>query len=62
MSFSYGYLSQKENVIAFRIKQEYIILKGTWQRGGCCGVFAEIGAAYVPYTTFRAVPVWASYS
>ena len=37
-------------------------VKGTWQRGGFSGVFAEIGSAEVPYTTFRAVPIWASYS
>ncbi len=37
-------------------------IKGTWQRGGFCGVFAEIGSAYIPYTTFRAVPILASNS
>jgi hypothetical protein len=31
--------------------------KGTWQRGGFSGVFAVIGSAWVPYTTFRAVPI-----
>jgi hypothetical protein len=37
-------------------------LKGTWQRDGFSGVFAEIGSAKIPYTKFRAVPIWASYS
>ncbi len=37
-------------------------LKGTWQRGGFSEVFAEIGTAQVPYTTFQAVPVCALYS
>ncbi len=38
------------------------ILKGTWQWGGFSGVFAEIGSSWVPYTTFRAVPILASNS
>ncbi len=35
------------------------ILKGSWQWGGFSGVFAEIGSSWVPYTTFRAVPILA---
>ncbi len=37
-------------------------LKGTWQWGGFSGVFAEIGSSWVPYTTFRAVLIFASIS
>ncbi len=37
-------------------------VKGTWQWGGFSGVFAEIGSSWVPYTTFRAVPILASNS
>ncbi len=36
--------------------------KRTWQWGGFSGVFAEIGSSWVPYTTFRAVPILASNS
>ncbi len=35
-----------------------MILKGTWQWGGFSWVFAEIGSSWVPYTTFRAVPIF----
>jgi hypothetical protein len=35
----------------------FIIFKGTWQWGGFSGVFAEIGSAWLPYTTFRAVAI-----
>jgi hypothetical protein len=37
-----------------------LTFKGTWQWGGFSGVFAEIGFSWVPYTTFRAVPILAS--
>ncbi len=37
-------------------------VKGTWQWSGFSGVFAEIGSSWVPYTTFRAVPILASNS
>ena len=37
-------------------------LKGTWQRGGFSGVFAEIGSSRVPYSKFRAIPIFASNS
>ncbi len=38
------------------------LVKGTWQWGGFSGVFAEISSSWVPYTTFRAVPIFASNS
>ncbi len=40
----------------------YTDLKGTWQWGGFSRVFAEIGSSWLPYTTFRAVPILASIS
>ncbi len=54
---------KKERLPHFdRFSRDNPVIKGTWQRGGFSGVFAEIGTAQVPYTTFRAVPIWASYS
>ena len=38
------------------------LVKGTWQWSGFSGVFVEIGFSWVPYTTFRAVPILASNS
>ncbi len=40
----------------------FSILKGTWQWGGFSWVFAEIGSSWLPYTTFPAVPIFASNS
>ncbi len=42
--------------------REEILFKGTWQWDGFSGIFAEIGSSWVPYTTFRAVPILASNS
>jgi hypothetical protein len=39
---------------------ERMCIKGTWQWGGFSGVFAEISSSWVPYTTFRTVPILAS--
>ncbi len=39
-----------------------LFFKGTWQWGGFSGVFAETGSSWVPYTTFRGVPILASNS
>ncbi len=46
--------------IVWRISPSAV--KGTWQWDGCSGVFAEIGSSWVPYTTFRAVPILTSNS
>jgi hypothetical protein len=59
----FSYLKSKNSV---RINRAYVackfLHKGTWQWGGFSGVFAEIGSSWVPYTTFRAVPILASNS
>ncbi len=41
---------------------KFSMAHGTWHWGGFSGVFAEIGSSWVPYTTFRAVPILASSS
>jgi hypothetical protein len=47
---------------SYELCQYNLHLKGTWQCGGFSGVFAEIGSSWVPYITFRAVPILASNS
>ncbi len=43
-------------------RENWVYIFGHWQWGGFSGVLAEIGSSWVPYTTFRAIPILASNS
>jgi hypothetical protein len=52
----------RKNILKIVIFVWLCVQSWTWQWGGFSGISAEIGSSWVPYTTFPAVPIFASNS